>query len=59
MAIWDVDTKTISVVYSTKKTTEDNIHQAIAGVGHNTSKVSATAEAYNALHECCKYNPNP
>ncbi|MEL7586273.1 MAG: cation transporter [Prolixibacteraceae bacterium] len=55
MADWDKEAQKIKVVYRPDKTDEQTIHQAIAKVGHDTEKVKATAEAYDKLHECCKY----
>jgi copper chaperone CopZ len=55
MAEWDKQTQKIKVIYSTKKTDEKAIHQAIAKAGHDTKKVKATDEAYAQLNDCCKY----
>ncbi|MDD4190007.1 MAG: ATPase [Mangrovibacterium sp.] len=55
MAEWDKHEQKIKVVYRPDKTDEGTIHRAIAKVGHDTDKVKASAEAYNKLHECCKY----
>jgi copper chaperone CopZ len=55
MADWDKEAQKIKVIYRPEVTDEQSIHQAIAKVGHDTEKVKATNEAYNKLHECCKY----
>jgi copper chaperone CopZ len=55
MAEWDVETKKAAVVYKTKVLSEEQIHQLIANVGHDTSKIKATDEVYANLHGCCKY----
>lgn len=55
MADWDKEAQKIKVVYRPDKTDEQSIHQAIAKAGHDTEKVKAAGEAYNKLHECCKY----
>ncbi len=55
MADLDKKAQKIKVVYRSDKTDEQSIHQAIAKVGHDTEKVKAASEAYNKLHECCKY----
>ena len=55
MAEWDVETKKAKVVYKTKVISEEQIHQLIANVGHDTDKIKATDEAYVNLHGCCKY----
>ena len=55
MAEWDAETKKAKVAYKTKVLSEDQIHQLIANVGHDTEKIKATGEAYANLHGCCKY----
>ena len=55
MADWNKEAQKIKVVYRPDKTSEQTIHQAIAKVGHDTEKLKAPAEAYNKLHDCCKY----
>lgn len=55
MAEWDVETKKAKVAYKTKVISEEQIHQLIANVGHDTDKIKATDEAYANMHGCCKY----
>ena len=55
MAEWDVETKKATVAYKTKVLSEEQIHQLIANVGHDTEKIKATDEAYANMHGCCKY----
>ncbi len=55
LAEWNKHTQKIKVIYSTKKTDEKAIHQAIAKVGHDTEKVKAADDAYAQLNDCCKY----
>jgi len=55
MAEWDVETKKAKVAYKTKVISEEQIHQLIANVGHDTEKIKATDEAYANVHGCCKY----
>ena len=55
MAEWDAETQKAMVAYKTKVITEEQIHQLIANVGHDTEKIKATDEAYANLHGCCKY----
>ncbi len=55
MAEWDVETKKAKVAYKTKALSEKQIHQLVANVGHDTSEIKATDEAYANLHGCCKY----
>lgn len=54
-AEWDVDTKILSVKYSSKSTNSAKIQDAIAATGYDTEAKKATDEAYNNLHSCCKY----
>lgn len=55
-ASWNTESKVLTVKYSSKSTNAEKIQQAIAGVGYDTPKFKATEEAYNNLHECCKYD---
>ena len=55
MAEWNKETQELKLVYHSKKTTEENIHQAIAKDGHETSMVVADSTAYKKLPGCCKY----
>lgn len=54
-AVWDVQTHMLSLIFDERKASLDTIHQRIADVGHDTEKVTATEEAYNSVHACCKY----
>jgi periplasmic mercuric ion binding protein len=54
-ALWDTDSKVITVKYNSTAINKAKIEQAIAGVGYDTQNIKATDEAYNKLHECCKY----
>lgn len=55
-ALWNTDSKVITVKYNNNSSTNKaKIEQAIAGVGYDTQNVKASNEAYNKLHECCKY----
>jgi mercuric ion binding protein len=53
-ALWDVTSKQLTVRYASAAN-EAKIQQAIAGVGYDTPRYKATLEAYDQLHECCKY----
>lgn len=55
LAQWDKKKQKIKVIYRPDKTDELSIHKAIAKAGHDTPKVKATDEAYQKLHDCCKY----
>ncbi|HYH15766.1 MAG TPA: heavy-metal-associated domain-containing protein [Flavisolibacter sp.] len=54
-ATWDVTSKALTVKYDSKKANEAKIQESIAAVGYDTPKYKATDEAYEKLHECCKY----
>lgn len=55
-ALWDTETKILSVSYNAKKTNAEKIQQAIAAVGYDTRDLTAPEEAYNKLHACCQYD---
>lgn len=52
---WNKNTKLLTVKFKTSKVSLEEIHEAIAAVGHNTSKKRSTEEAYNELPGCCQY----
>lgn len=55
-ASWNVDTKVMTVKYASTKTSEDKIQKGIADAGYDNVKYTGVEEAYNNLHECCKYD---
>jgi hypothetical protein len=55
MSNWDPKSKNLEVAYNSKKITELQIHELIAGVGHDTDKVKAKNEVYSKLPFCCLY----
>jgi mercuric ion binding protein len=54
-ATWDTKSKDLVVVYNSSKINEQQIHELIAGVGHDTDKVKAKDDVYAALPFCCLY----
>ena len=54
-ASWDVDAKQLTVTYKSSTTNAAKIQQKVAEVGYDNAGFKATAEAYNKLHGCCKY----
>ena len=54
-ATWNSETHILNVTYNASVTSTDSIQKQIAKVGYDTEKYTATMEAYNNLHECCKY----
>ncbi|NOT76551.1 MAG: heavy-metal-associated domain-containing protein [Cyclobacteriaceae bacterium] len=55
LAKWDTKSKELQVVYNSDKITEQQIHEIIASVGHDTDKVKAKDEVYSKLPFCCLY----
>ncbi|MDA3952866.1 MAG: heavy-metal-associated domain-containing protein [Bacteroidales bacterium] len=53
-ADWDKETKMVEISFDEVKVKLDDIHKAIAKVGHDTEKEKANDEVYNALAGCCK-----
>lgn len=54
-AIWDVDTKILTVTYTSSSTNTAKIQEKIASVGYDNEGATATKESYDKLHSCCKY----
>lgn len=55
-ADWNTDTKVLAVTYSAKGTNNKKIQQSIAASGYDTRDFTASNEAYDKLHGCCKYD---
>lgn len=55
-AVWDTETKLLTVTYDPEQITNDEIQKKVVAVGHDTEKYSATVEAYIRLPGCCKYD---
>ncbi len=54
-AVWSEESKYLSLIFDERKTNIKAISQSIANAGHDTKMVEATEEAYQSIHECCKY----
>lgn len=54
-AEWNTNTHQLTLTYGLDNFQENQVHQNIAAVGHDTEKVKATDEVYEQLHFCCKY----
>lgn len=54
-ADWNKETKMLDVTFDDSKVKVDDIHKAVAKVGHDTDKVKADDKVYAALHGCCHY----
>jgi periplasmic mercuric ion binding protein len=54
-AIWNKDSKMMSVAYDPVLATIENIQKSIAASGHDTEKFPASDKAYKSLPGCCQY----
>lgn len=55
-AKWESATQLLTVSYSSTGTNAAKIQQKLAEVGHDNDLYTATAEVYNKLPGCCKYD---
>lgn len=53
-ADWKVETKNLTVSYDSTKTSELQIQQTVANVGHETKTITSPQAVHDALPECCK-----
>ena len=54
-ALWDVNSKMLTVKYNGTSTNVAKIENAVAAAGYDTQDKKATDAAYNQLDDCCKY----
>jgi len=54
-ALWNKDTKIITVTYVASKTSNEAIQKKIASVGHDTEQFTAPEKVYEKLPGCCLY----
>jgi periplasmic mercuric ion binding protein len=54
-AIWNAESKDITVTYNSSETNTAKIQQKIADVGYDNVGFKAVTTAYNKLPGCCKY----
>ena len=59
-ASWDVKTHQLNLIMDARKTDVSIVQKNILKVGHDIvgldkEKLTATEEAYNSVHPCCKY----
>lgn len=54
-ADWNKDTKMMSIGYDSTLINLERIEQLISKSGYDTEMFQAEEDAYNGLHECCKY----
>lgn len=55
-AEWNVDEKLLHLIINEHKTDVLTVQNKMASIGHDTEAVLATDDAYNGLHNCCKYD---
>ena len=54
-ALWNPESKQLSVTFDSSKTSKSAILQQIASVGHDNEMFQATDSVYASLPECCQY----
>jgi copper chaperone CopZ len=54
-AVWNVDSKVLTLLYNPALTSVDKVQERIAAAGHDTEKFRATDAVYNNLPSCCHY----
>lgn len=54
-AVWNVDSKELTVKYNSASSNVAKIEKAVAAAGYDTPAYKATEEAYKKLDECCQY----
>lgn len=57
-AVWDVDSKDLTITYASSSTNTAKIQKKIAEVGYDNVGFKASDKAYDKLHGCCKYDRN-
>lgn len=55
-AVWNTDTKVLTVKYNGVSTNTAKIEKAVAAAGYDTPDVKASDKAYDKLDDCCKYD---
>ena len=55
MAIWEIPSNKLSLLYNRRRVDVKNIHNAIARSGYGTTEVKTKEEDYNKLPMCCQY----
>jgi copper chaperone CopZ len=54
-AVWDKETKMMTVTYDASKTSNEALQKKVASVGHDTELFSAPDKVYDKLPGCCLY----
>jgi hypothetical protein len=55
-AVWNVDSKELTVEFNTASSNVAKIQKNIASAGYDNAGLKASDEEYNSLHDCCKYD---
>tara|TARA_Y100000739_G_scaffold78982_1_gene67000 strand:- start:145 stop:540 length:396 start_codon:yes stop_codon:yes gene_type:complete len=55
LADWNLENRTLKLVYNDKKISMSEIHKFIASIGHDTEAEKASDESYKLLDPCCQY----
>lgn len=55
-AIWNEDSKALTVTYDSTKTNSTEILKRIADAGYDNDKFTAPDDVYKKLHHCCQYD---
>lgn len=58
-AIWDTETKLVTISYDSVKTNLPDILKRIALAGYDSDMYRASVDAYKKLHACCQYERPP
>ena len=58
-ADWNRQTQMLTIDYDADNVDLDDVHIKIAEAGHDTDKVRAKDDVYNALPACCHYERAP
>lgn len=54
-ATWHADHQDLHLILDETKCTVQQVHEAVAKVGHDTDEIRAKDEDYEKLHICCTY----
>lgn len=54
-ASWDQDENMLTITFDDFLFQENELHQKMASIGHDTDKIKSTDDVYENLHGCCKY----
>jgi copper chaperone CopZ len=58
-SVLDLETKVLTIVYNSKKTTDAKLKSAVAKTGYDADEVKKDVKAYKNLPACCKLLSDP